>query len=72
MERISDANVRYVMEELERLKVEIQRLEAMLVPMVKNEISAEEIEEIKREAKKFYEEEWIDADDLEGLLEDDS
>ncbi|CAD5244036.1 DUF5646 family protein [Thermococcus camini] len=72
MERVSEANIKYVMEELERLKVEIQRLEAMLVPMVKNEISAEEIEEIEREAREFYEEEWIDADDLEGLLEDDS
>ena len=72
MERVSEANIKYVMGELERLKVEIQRLEAMLVPLVKGEISEEEIEEIEREAREFHQDEWIDTDDLEGLLEDDS
>ena len=72
MERVRDANVRYVMEELERLKVEVQRLEALLVPLVKNELSAGEVEEIEREAREFHEEEWVNADDLEELLEDDS
>ena len=72
MERVSDANVRYVMEELERLKVEIQRLEAMLIPLVRNELSEEEIEEIEREARNFKEDEWIDADELDRILEDDS
>ena len=72
MERVSEANIKYVMGELERLKVEIQRLEAMLVPLVKGELSEEEIEEIEREAREFHQDEWIDADDLEGLLEDDS
>ena len=72
MERVSDANVRYVMEELERLKVEIQRLEAMLIPLVRNELSEEEIEEIEREARNFKEGEWIDADELDRILEDDS
>ena len=72
MERVSDANVRYVMEELERLKVEIQRLEAMLVPIVRAELSDEEIEEIEREARDFKEEDWIDADELERVLEEDS
>jgi len=72
MERVSEANIKYVLGELERLKVEIQRLEAMLVPLVKGELSEEEIEEIEREAREFHQDEWIDADDLEGLLEDDS
>jgi hypothetical protein len=72
MERVSDANVRYVMEELERLKVEIQRLEAMLVPIVRAELSNEELEEIEREARDFKEEDWIDADELERILEEDS
>ncbi|WP_099210475.1 DUF5646 family protein [Thermococcus henrietii] len=72
MERVSDANVRYVMEELERLKVEIQRLEAMLVPIVRGELSKEELEEIEREARDFKEEDWIDADELERILEEDS
>ena len=72
MERVRDANVRYVMEELERLKVEVQRLEALLVPLVKNELSAGEVEEIEREVREFHEEEWVNADDLEELLEDDS
>ena len=72
MERVSDANVRYVMEELERLKVEIQRLEAMLVPIVRGELSREELEEIEREARDFKEEDWIDADELERVLEEDS
>ncbi|AIU70376.1 hypothetical protein TEU_08555 [Thermococcus eurythermalis] len=71
MERVSEATVRHVMEELERLKVEVQRLEALLVPLVKNELSAEEVEEIEREAREFHEEEWVNADDLEDLLEDD-
>jgi len=68
MERVSDANVRYVMEELERLKVEIQRLEAMLVPIVRGELSKEELGEIEREARDFKEEDWIDADELERIL----
>ncbi|NJE55272.1 DUF5646 family protein [Thermococcus sp. 21S9] len=72
MERVSDANVRYVIEELERLKVEIQRLEAMLVPIVRGELSKEELEEIEREARDFKEEDWIDADELERILEEDS
>ncbi|WP_297536216.1 DUF5646 family protein [Thermococcus sp.] len=72
MERVSDTNVRYVMEELERLKVEIQRLEAMLVPIMRAELSDEEIEEIEREARDFKEEDWIDADELERILEEDS
>jgi len=72
MEGVSDANVRYVMEELERLKVEIQRLEAMLVPIVRAELSDEEIGEIEREARDFKEEDWIDADELERILEEDS
>ena len=71
MEKISEANIRYVMKELERLKVEIQRLEAILVPLVRDEISEEELEEIEREARNFREEDWIDADELEKLLEKD-
>ncbi|AJC71921.1 hypothetical protein X802_06935 [Thermococcus guaymasensis DSM 11113] len=68
MERVSDANVRYVMEELERLKVEIQRLEAMLVPIVRGELSKEELGEIEREARDFKEEDWIDTDELKRIL----
>ncbi|MEO2152109.1 MAG: DUF5646 family protein [Thermococcus sp.] len=68
MERVRDVNVRYVMEELERLKVEIQRLEAMLVPIVRGEVSDEELDEIEREARDFKEEDWIDADELERIL----
>ncbi len=72
MERVRDVNVRYVMEELERLKVEIQRLEAMLVPIVRGEVSDEELDKIEREARDFKEEDWIDADELERILEEDS
>ncbi|ACS33197.1 DUF5646 family protein [Thermococcus gammatolerans] len=72
MERVRDVNVRYVMEELERLKVEIQRLEAMLVPIVRGEVSDEELDKIEREARDFKEENWIDADELERILEEDS
>ncbi|MCD6372401.1 MAG: hypothetical protein J7L37_02460 [Thermococcus sp.] len=72
MERVSEATVRHVMEELERLKAEVQRLEALLVPLAKNELSAEEVKKIEREAREFHEEEWVDADDLEEPLEENS
>ncbi|GAB6102156.1 DUF5646 family protein [Thermococcus atlanticus] len=72
MERIDFRNIEYVMAELERIKVEIQRLEALLVPLVKEEVSPEELDEIEREAREFKEDEWVDANELEELLEDDS
>jgi len=40
----------------------------MLVPIVRAELSDEEIEEIEREARDFKEENWIDADELERIL----
>lgn len=72
MERMDFRNIEYVMAELERIKVEIQRLEALLVPLVKEEVSPEELDEIEREAREFKEDEWVDASELEELLEEDS
>lgn len=54
------------MKELERLKVEIQRLEAMLMPVQKDDgISEEEIKEILREARNPNPGDWVDADELD-------
>ncbi|GEM_PF-1629199 len=65
MERAS-VNVEYVLKELERLKVEIQRLEAMLMPVQKDDgISEEEIKEILREARNPNPGDWVDADELD-------
>ena len=72
MEHVDKVSVEYIVNEIERLKIEIQRLEALLVPLVKGEISEEELEEIEREAREFNEEDWVDADELENLLEEDS
>ncbi|BAD85427.1 hypothetical protein, conserved [Thermococcus kodakarensis KOD1] len=73
MERTTDARIEYILSELERLKVHIQRLESMLVPLVKDEVPEEELREIEMEARKFKEEseEWIDAEDLDEILEDE-
>ncbi len=70
MERADRVSVEYIVNELERLKVEIQRLEALLVPLVKSELSEKELDEIEREAREFNDEDWVDADDLDSILED--
>ncbi len=70
MERADRVSIEYIVNELERLKVEIQRLEALLVPLVKDELSEKELDEIEREARKFNDEDWVDADDLDSILED--
>jgi len=58
-------NVEYVLKELERLKVEIQRLESMLMPVLRDEdITDEEIAELLELAKDENPENWIDADEL--------
>ncbi|NJE25937.1 hypothetical protein E3E22_04735 [Thermococcus sp. MV5] len=58
-------NVEYVLKELERLKVEIQRLESMLMPVLKDEdITNEEIAELLELARDEDPENWIDADEL--------
>ena len=72
MERIDFRDIEYVIAELKRIKVEIQRLEALLVPLVKEGVSPEELDEIEREAREFKEDEWVDTNELEELLEDDS
>ncbi|ASJ03140.1 hypothetical protein A3L09_07680 [Thermococcus profundus] len=70
MENAEKVSIDYVLSELERLKREIQRLEDLLVPIVKDELSGKELEEIEVEAREFNEEEWVDADELDALLED--
>ncbi|NJF25145.1 DUF5646 family protein [Thermococcus sp. Bubb.Bath] len=58
-------NVEYVLKELERLKVEIQRLEAMLMPVLRDEdITEEELEELLELARDENPDEWIDAEKL--------
>jgi len=58
-------NVEYVLKELERLKVEIQRLESMLMPVLRDEdITDEEIAKLLELAKDENPENWIDADEL--------
>jgi hypothetical protein len=50
---------------LERLKVEIQRLEAMLIPVQKDpDITEGELAELLELAKDENPENWIDADEL--------
>ncbi|MBP1912467.1 DUF5646 family protein [Thermococcus stetteri] len=73
MEKTTDARIEYIPSELERLKVHIQRLESMLVPLVKGEVPEDELKEIEMEARRFKEEseEWIDAEELEKILEDE-
>jgi len=58
-------NVEYVLRELERLKVEIQRLESMLMPVLRDDdITDEEIAELLELAKNENPEDWIDAGQL--------
>ena len=71
MERAERVSIEYIVNELERLKVEVQRLEALLIPLVKSELSEEEIDEIEREAREFDDEDWVDADELDSLLGDE-
>ncbi|BAA29491.1 67aa long hypothetical protein [Pyrococcus horikoshii OT3] len=60
MEKVGD-----VLKELERLKVEIQRLEAMLMPEERDEdITEEEIAELLELARDEDPENWIDAEEL--------
>lgn len=73
MEKTTDTRIEYILSELERLKVHIQRLESMLIPLLKDEVPEDELRKIEIEARKFKEEseEWIDAEDLEEILEDE-
>ena len=65
MEKVSAKNVEYILKELERLKVEIQRLEAMLIPIQRDpDISEEEIAELLELARDDNPENWVDADEL--------
>ncbi|RLF82535.1 hypothetical protein DRN44_03765 [Thermococci archaeon] len=58
-------NVEYVLKELERLKVEIQRLKSMLMPVLRDEdITDEEIAELLELAKDENPEDWSDAGEL--------
>ena len=58
-------NVEYVLRELERLKVEIQRLESMLMPVLRDDdITDEEIAELLELAKNENPVDWIDAGQL--------
>lgn len=72
MEKTTDTRIEYILSELERLKIHIQRLESMLIPLVKDEVPEDELRKIEMEARKFKEEseEWIDAEGLEEILED--
>ena len=65
MEKIYTKNVDYFLKELERLKVEIQKLEAMIIPVQRNpDITDEEIVELLELAKDNSPENWIDADEF--------
>lgn len=65
MEKVNARNVEYVLKELEKLKIEIQRLEALLTPVQRDpDISDEEIAELLELAKDDSPENWIDADEL--------
>jgi len=65
MEKVNARNVEYVLKELERLKTEIQRLEAMIIPVQRDpDITDEEIAELLELARDDSPENWIDADEL--------
>jgi len=65
MEKVNAGNVEHVLKELERLKVEIQRLEAMIIPVQRDpDITDEEIAELLELAMDDSPENWIDADEL--------
>ncbi|AIY91041.1 DUF5646 family protein [Geoglobus acetivorans] len=65
MEKVSEKNVEHILRELERLKVEIQRLEAMIVPLKRDpDITDEEVAELLELAKDDNPENWIDAKEL--------
>jgi len=65
MEKANSRNVEYILKELERLKTEIQRLEAMIIPVQRDpDITDEEIAELLELARDDNPENWIDADEL--------
>ena len=68
MERVDTKSVEYILRELERLKIEIQRLEAMIIPVQRDpDITDEEIAELLKLAKDDSLENWIDAKKLPEL-----
>ncbi len=63
MEKVNAKNVEYILKELERLKIEIQRLEAMIIPVQRDpDITDEEIAELLELDRD--DNPWIDADEL--------
>ncbi len=68
MERVDAKSVEYILRELERLKIEIQRLEAMIIPVQRDpDIAEEEIAELLKLARDDSPENWIDANELPKL-----
>ena len=68
MERVDTKSVEYILRELERLKIEIQRLEAMIIPVQRDPgITDEEIAELLKLAKDDSLENWTDAKKLPEL-----